>query len=99
MDILDRIKYLMAERGWTEYRLAKESGLSHSTIANMFHRNNAPTLPTIEAICDAFGISLSQFFIYDNETEISSEQSYILEKWSMLDPAQKEAILNLLKVM
>ena len=47
MDAQKQIKKLMEERGWTDYRLAKESGLSHSTVTNMFNRNNAPTLPTL----------------------------------------------------
>lgn len=54
MDIQGRIRELMEERSWTEYRLAKEANLSHSTVANMFNRNNAPTFPTLEAICSAF---------------------------------------------
>ena len=44
LDAQKQIKKLMEERGWTDYRLAKESGLSHSTIANMFGRNNAPMM-------------------------------------------------------
>ncbi len=31
-----RLRQLLNERGWTEYRLAKESGLSESTIANIY---------------------------------------------------------------
>ena len=31
----NRIRQLMAERGWTIYRLAQESGLSQTTISNM----------------------------------------------------------------
>ncbi len=58
MDTQKRIRELMAERGWTDYRLAKEANLSHSTVTNMFNRNNAPTLPTLEAVCQAFGITL-----------------------------------------
>lgn len=54
MDAQKRIKELMAERGWTDYRLAKEANLSHSTVTNMFNRNNAPTLPTLESVCQAF---------------------------------------------
>ena len=59
LDAQKQIKKLMEERGWTDYRLAKESGLSHSTVTNMFNRNNAPTLPTLEAVCRAFGITLA----------------------------------------
>ena len=34
-----RIRELMADRQWSEYRLALESGLSQSTISNIFSRN------------------------------------------------------------
>ena len=50
MDVLDRLRRLMYERDWTEYRLAKESGLSQSTISNMFYRNTIPSIPTLEII-------------------------------------------------
>ena len=53
MDVQGRIRALMEERKWTDYRLAKEANLSHSTVTNMFNRNNAPTLPTLEAVCRA----------------------------------------------
>lgn len=39
MDTHSRLQHLMAERGWTAYRLARESGLSESTLANIFKRN------------------------------------------------------------
>ena len=35
-----RIRQLMEERGWTDYRLAKEANLSHSTVRNLFKRNS-----------------------------------------------------------
>jgi len=67
MDAQNRIKKLMEEKGWTNHRLAKEANLSHSTVTNIFNRNNAPTLLTLESICRAFGITLSQFFAEGNE--------------------------------
>ena len=65
MDAKVRIKQLMQEKNMTEYRLAKLSGLSQSTISNIFLRNTAPTIPTIEAICGGLGISMAQFFSED----------------------------------
>lgn len=62
MDAKVRIKQLMEKEGITEYRLAELSGLSQSTILNIFNRNTAPTIPTIEAICNGLGISMAQFF-------------------------------------
>ena len=42
MDAKARIRELMAERKWSEYRLAIASGLSQSTVANIFNRNTTP---------------------------------------------------------
>ena len=75
MDVQKRIRDLMKLRGWTDYRLAKEASLSHSTVTNMFNRNNAPTLPTLEAVCRAFGITLAQFFADEvDPAQLTDEQ-------------------------
>ena len=62
MDVHERLMELLDERGWSEYRLARESGLSDSTIHNIYKRNTSPSIPTLETICKGFGITLSQFF-------------------------------------
>ena len=62
LDARERIQQLMQERNWTIYRLAKESGLSQTTISNIFKRNNEPSIPTLKRLCGAFGITMSQFF-------------------------------------
>ena len=100
MDAQKRIKELMEERGWTEYRLAKEANLSHSTVSNMFNRNNAPTLPTIEAVCRAFGLTLVQFFSEgDSPAELTEEQRNLFAKWSTMTDEQKKALLQLMNTM
>ena len=100
MDAQKRIKQLMEERGWTDYRLAKEANLSHSTITNLFKRNNAPTLPTLEVICRAFGITLSQFFAEGGEAvEMTDEQRELFTKWSVLTEQQKKILLDFLNTL
>ena len=96
MDAQKRIRELMEERNWTDYRLAKEANLSHSTVANMFNRNNAPTLPTLEAVCRAFGITLAQFFAKDEEAQLTEEQQKLFSKWSTLTDRQKRILLELM---
>ena len=82
MNTQERIRQLMKERNWTDYRLAKEANLSHSTVANMFKRNNAPTIPTLEAVCKAFCITLAQFFTEGNAPiELTEEQRNLFSKW------------------
>lgn len=100
MDTLSRIRQFMTAKGWTEYRLAKESGLSQSTISNMFLRHTAPSIPTLEAICQGFGISLAQFFSEPGErVELTEEQLEMFQRWSTLTREQKALIAELIQNM
>ena len=99
MEVNDRIKKLMDERGWSAYRLAKEAGLPDATIGNIFRRNTLPTLPTLEAICHALGITLSQFFAEGDMVEMSPDLKELFDNWVNLTSAQKKALLNMLKAM
>ncbi|MEG9430655.1 MAG: helix-turn-helix transcriptional regulator, partial [Christensenellaceae bacterium] len=62
MDVLERINALRKERGWSIYRLADEAMLTQSTLSNMFTRKTMPSLYTLNQICEAFGITMSEFF-------------------------------------
>ena len=100
MTTLDRIKQLRDERGWTNYRLAKESGISEGAINNLFRLNNQPTIPTLESLCGGFKISLAQFFANDNEAvPLNNDQKEILKLWNTLHPKQKKALLDFLKTL
>ena len=98
MEIRARIEQLLKERNWTRYRLAQESGLSSSTVTNMFFRNNMPSLSTLEAIARAFGMSLSQF-LYDGDEiiELTDEQKELLSSWGLLTKKQRQIIIDLAK--
>ena len=90
MDVQKRVRDLMKLRGWTDYRLAKEASLSHSTVTNMFNRNNAPTLPTLEAVCRAFGITLAQFFADEvDPAQLTDEQRTLLRDGVLLPSGRR----------
>ena len=99
MDVVVRLHELLEKYGWSEYRLAREAGLSQTTIANLFKRNNLPTLPTLEAICKAFDMTLAQFFMEDEFVELTPAQKDLLRKWSALTPQQKHIMQKLLNVI
>ena len=99
MDTHERLRQLLNERGWTEYRLAKNCGLSESTIANIYRRNTVPSLATLEAICKGFGITMAQFFAEGEMVEISPELKELCENWVNLTPEQKKAANQMLKAM
>ena len=89
----------MDERGWTIYELAKRSGLAQTTLSNMWKRNTEPTIPSLRAICDGFGITLAQFFAEDGMVELTPEQRTIFTRWAALSPEQKEMLMNLVSAM
>jgi len=99
MDAKARIKELMQERGWSEYRLAVASGLSQSTVANIFNRNTTPTVSTLETICKGFGITLAQFFAEGDMVELTPEQKEMFSTWSSLSKEQKDVLCRLIAVM
>ena len=97
MDILGNIKKLRNERGWSNYKLAKKANISEGSLNNLFRLNNLPTIPTLEAICEGFGITLSQFFAEDGEALVlNEEQRNMLNAWNTLTKEQKNALLELL---
>lgn len=99
MDVHVRLRQLLQERGWTEYRLSKECGLSQSTIGNIFRRNNVPSIATLETICKGFGITMSQFFAEGEMVEFTPELKELFDNWVNLTSNQKAAVLQLLKAM
>ncbi|MCL1895577.1 MAG: helix-turn-helix domain-containing protein [Clostridiales bacterium] len=99
MDVNERIQKYMIARGWTGYRLAKESGLSNSTIANIFRRNNAPGIVTLESICGGLGITLAQFFADNDLVELTEEQRLMFDDWLVLSLRQKKAVAELIDLL
>lgn len=99
MDTHERLRQLLNERGWSEYRLAKNCGLSESTLANIFRRNTVPSIATLEAICSGFGITMSQFFAEGDMVELTDDLKQLFDCWVCLTPAQKSAALQMLKAM
>ena len=92
MNVLYRLIELQNQRGWSDYKIAKEAGLSPNTVSNIYRRNNTPSLNTLEALCKAFGITMSQFFAEDEMVELSPELRNLFEKWTALSDEQKNAI-------
>ena len=97
MDTHKRLRQLLEERGWTEYRLSKVCGLSESTLANIFRRNTLPSIGTLEAICNGFGITISQFFADDDMVEMTPEMKELFDSWVSLTVEQKQAVMQMIR--
>ncbi len=99
MDIIEKIKHLRDERGWSTNQLALEAELTQSTVSTLLTKPNAlPSLDTLMRLCGAFGISLAQFFAEDEDCElVSTQEKALIEQFRKLSDKKKRAIINLIE--
>lgn len=99
-DVLAEISRLRLKREWSEYELAKNSGIPQSTISTWYRKNQVPTIQTLDKICKGFGITLSQFFAGEEEAVLlTSDEKEVLESWTALTKQQRTLLLELFKTM
>ncbi len=99
-DILATITEYREQRRWTEYQLAERSGLPQSTISSWYRKNMVPTIPSLEKVCAAFGITLSQLFAEEDATvSLTDSQKKLLDRWSRLSEDQQNAVFLLIDKM
>lgn len=99
MDVNERLRKMLDESGLTTYKMAELSGLSHTTLANVFKRNTVPSISTLQAICKGFGITLAQFFSEGDLVEMTPELKALFEGWVCLNPDQKSAVYHVINAM
>lgn len=99
-DILAVISAEREARGWTEYQLAEQSGLPQSTISSWYRKNMVPTLPSLEKICAAYGITLAQLLAEGEErVTLTQSQQRLLKSWSRLSPEQQTLLLAFIEAL
>ncbi len=99
MDILKKINQLRLERNWSIYRLSVESNISQSTLTNMFNRETLPSITTLECLCNAFGITMAEFFAEQLPTINTASEQELLELYRAIPEDAKQTILSLLHTL
>ena len=94
IDVLVRITYYQKKKGWTEYQLAEEAGMTQSTISSWYRKNIVPSVPSLEKICGAFNITLSQFFATEDETgSLTDNQKQLVNAITRLSEPQQITLI------
>ena len=97
MDINKRIDDLRFQRGWSMYELAQEAGITQSTLTSMMKRGTPPKIDTVESICEAFGITLSQFFMDDEHLEsLDPNEKKLIALYRKLPEKKQQALIDLI---
>ena len=93
-----RIAELCEKRGYTKYRLSQLTDMSQTALANILNKRSMPTVATLERICDAFDITLAQFFTENSgRLNLTEDQNEILEIWDGLEPKEKEILMTFIR--
>jgi transcriptional regulator with XRE-family HTH domain len=95
-DVHKRMKSLMQERNLTPYRLAMMMDVTPSSIYNMMKRKTMPKIETIERVCNAIDISVSDFFVFtgtnNNVGYVSDDELTLLETYRSLTLNERERL-------
>lgn len=61
-----RVREVLKEKNMTQYKLAQETGLHHSTMADILNcKYKSPNFKNITLIVKALGLSMTEFFDSD----------------------------------
>ena len=87
-----RIQELMGKSGSNTYLLSKYSGVSMSSLLAILEKNAQPRVGTIEKICVAFDITISQFFDRSSP-DLSKNQHKLLASFNSLDKKHQRQVI------
>ena len=93
--IRDRISVLRTKKNVSEYRMSTDLGHSKSYMQSISSGRSVPSLGEFLYICEYLGITISEFFDFDNNnpTKLNKINEYLKK----LDDEQLEMVENLVK--
>ena len=94
-DVKSTIRKYQNQRNWTDYQMSERSGIPQTTISAWFAKGSVPTTQSIEKLCDAFNITLSQFFAQGDEpVTLTPFQKVFLDRLNCLSPEKQKALFQ-----
>ena len=98
MDIHGRIKELIQKNGWSLYKLSEKTGIYNCSVYNWFNdKHYTPDRNSIELICAALNITLTEFYSGIDEGNLDGEQMLLLELFAKVPQNKRKVVLDLLQ--
>lgn len=95
--VADNIAELYNKRGISKYRLSQLSGIFQSSLGRIIATESLPSLITLEKMCVALDVALSQFFCEEDMKDMTETQTEVLEIWKDLSAEEQEVVLAMLR--
>lgn len=95
--VADNIAELCKKCGISKYRLSQLSGISQFLLGRIIATESLPSLITLEKICAALDVTLSQFFCEEDMKDMTETQTEVLEIWKDLSVDEQEVVLAMLR--
>jgi transcriptional regulator with XRE-family HTH domain len=93
-----RLKEIRENLGMKKVELARNANISHSYLSEIENGVKTPPFKTLQKICSALGISLSDFFNEESSTMPPEIAQLILEAKD-LSPEQVKQLTEFIKTM
>jgi len=98
LDIGARIKELRTAAGYSQNELAKRAGIAQSSLSYLESGAKSPSIETLLQICEALGVSLSEFMSADT-VDIPPDLRQLLREAESLTPEQRKKLVEFIKAM
>jgi len=95
--VAGNIKDLCKKRHVSKYRLAQLTGIAQSSLGRIVANESTPSLQTLEKICSALDVTLSQFFQDEKENHLTDKQNEVMEIWNDLSADEQAVVLAMLR--
>ena len=100
MNVKERILELMKKRGWSKYKLSKETGIYITTINDWFNEKQyTPSRDSIVSVCEAMGITLAEFYGGIEEHDLSEDQLRLLSLYATVPTIRKKLIFEFMEIL
>lgn len=103
MNVGARITQLRTAHGISQYALWKRSGIAQGALSQYEAGNKTPGVDTLERICEALGIRMSDFFSEEQAVTsavcLSSKELELIHYYRHLSSSQQEDTLLILRLL
>lgn len=98
MNAKEKIDKLRMIKKWSLSKLAKELGVSETTVYSWYNdQNYMPSRATIETVCEVFEITLAEFYSEIDMNSITAKEVVLVELFRKVPDEQKDQVLQIVK--